>query len=77
MSVKIVTIRVQTKSGKHEVAETMADGTIKIKLKSPAQDGKANEELIQLLSKYFKVKKQKITILRGKTSRNKLIEIES
>lgn len=61
--------------GAEELGEIMSDGTLKIKLKSPAEDGKANEELIQLLSKHLNVPVKKITIIRGKTSRHKLIEI--
>jgi len=44
-------------------------------LHSPPIDGKANEELKDLLSKHFKVPKSKILIKTGKNSRHKFIEI--
>ena len=72
----LLKIRVQPKSGKHEISKLMTDGTLKIKLKSPAENGKANEELIKLLSNFFEVHHEKIIILSGKTGRNKLIEIQ-
>jgi uncharacterized protein (TIGR00251 family) len=48
-----------------------------IALKSPAQDGKANQELIKVLSKHFKIPQRNITIKRGATSSRKLIELTS
>jgi uncharacterized protein len=68
-------IRVVPKSGKHEISGIMADGTIKIKLKSAPEKSKANQELIELLSDYFEIKYQHIMILSGETARLKLIEI--
>jgi uncharacterized protein (TIGR00251 family) len=46
-------------------------------VKQPAKDNKANESLILLLSKYFKVPKTKITILHGKKSKIKIVSIEN
>lgn len=54
----------------------MSDGTLKIKLTTPPVDGKANEEMIKLLAKHFKVSKSSIEILKGKTSKNKVVEIK-
>jgi len=45
-------------------------------LKSPPVDGKANKELIEVLAKYFDVKKRDIEIKSGATSRKKLIIIK-
>jgi len=44
-------IKVIPNSSKNEIVEKMSDGTIKIKLKAPPIDGKANEELIKFLAK--------------------------
>ena len=68
-------IKVTPKSGKCEIAGTMADGTIKIKLKSAPENNKANEELIILLSKTFNIPGEKIIILTGKKAKRKIIEI--
>jgi hypothetical protein len=48
---------------------------LKVKLTSVPRDGKANEELVEYLSKIFKVKKSKIKILRGEKDRRKVISI--
>ncbi len=53
----------------------MADGTLKVKLTAPPVDGAANEALIELLAEYFDTSKQKIKIVRGMTSKNKIVEI--
>lgn len=46
------------------------------KLKSLPIDGKANVELINLISKYFGVAKKNINIKTGKTSTIKIIQID-
>ena len=70
-----IEIRVIPRSSKNEVVGKMENGVLKIKLTSAPVDGEANESLIKLLAKEFKVKKGQIQILKGKTSKNKLIEI--
>ena len=51
------------------------NGIYKIKIKEPAIEGKANLALIKFLAKEFKTKKRNIKILKGKKTRNKIIEI--
>jgi len=69
-------IKVIPKSSESKVVGEMSDGVLKVKLKSAPVDGKANEELIKLLAKHFKISKTSIEILRGKTSKNKVVEIK-
>lgn len=45
-----------------------------IKLKSPPEKNKANKELINLISKFFKAKS--VRIVRGLKSKMKTIEVE-
>jgi len=68
-------IKVIPKSSESKIVGEMADGVLKIKLKSAPIEGKANEELIKLLAKHFKVAKTNIEILKGKTGKNKVVEI--
>lgn len=51
------------------------ENNLKAYLKSPPIDGKANEELIYLVSRYFKVRQSDIKIKSGKNARKKLIQI--
>ncbi len=48
---------------------------LKVKVKSPPDKGKANRELIELLAEHYGVAKSYIRIIRGETSRNKVVEI--
>lgn len=72
---KQIKVRVIPRAKKTEIVGTLADGTLKIKLKAPPVDGKANEELVRFLGEGFDVAKSRIKIVRGEKGRNKLIEI--
>lgn len=67
-------VRVQPRASRAAIAGVEGE-TLKIKLTAPPADGEANRQLIALLSKELKVPKSRIRIIRGETSRNKLIEI--
>ncbi len=56
--------------------EQLSDGTWVAKLKAPPVDGKANQELIALVAKYFHCRKADVTIKTGATGRLKLVRIE-
>jgi len=49
---------------------------LKIKLSSKPQDGKANRELVEILSEKLGIPKSKIKIVRGEKQRKKLLKIE-
>ncbi len=70
----IFKVKVKPNSQQQSI-EVEADGSLKVCLKSPPVDGKANQELIKLLAKKFNVKKSEITIKSGLSAKNKLIEI--
>jgi uncharacterized protein (TIGR00251 family) len=48
----------------------------KVYIPAPAVDGKANAYLIKFLAGHFKVRKSAITLVRGETSRHKVVDIE-
>jgi uncharacterized protein (TIGR00251 family) len=49
---------------------------IKIKLRAPAVDGKANTALRSLLSKKLKIAERQIVLEHGRRSRKKIIRID-
>jgi len=51
-------------------------GAIKIRLRAPAVEGKANAALVDFLAKRLKVPKLTIVLLRGHKSRDKLVRID-
>ena len=71
-----VSVKVQPRSSRQEVVEN-ADGSLKVYIKASPVEGKANRELIQVLSDYYKVKKSDIVVKSGLISRKKIIEIRS
>lgn len=52
-------------------------GELKIRVAAPPEDGKANKELIRFLSKVFKVPQRDIQLIKGETSRHKVLLIAS
>ncbi len=53
----------------------MADGCLKLKLAAPAQEGRANAELIRFLAKTLGKCRAEITVELGAGTRRKLVRI--
>lgn len=52
-----------------------SDGVLGVKIAAPPVKGQANRELVAFLSQVLGVGKSSLAILRGHTSRNKLISV--
>jgi uncharacterized protein len=65
-------VRVQPRASKSGVAGEL-DGVLKIRLAAPPVEGRANEELIRLLAELFDAPRQRVAILSGETSKNKVV----
>ena len=59
-----------------DVTDMLGNRCLKVKVNQPPEDGKANKAAIELLAKYFKIRKSAISVVSGATSRNKIIEID-
>jgi hypothetical protein len=68
-----IKVKVIPRAKKEKIEEL--DGTLRVYIKAPAIEGRANKRLIEIISDYFKVKKYNITIIKGETSREKVLEI--
>jgi len=67
-------VRVQPRASKDEiVGET--EGAMKVRLRAPALEERANEALIEFLAQLLKTPKSAVRILSGHRSRGKRIEI--
>jgi uncharacterized protein (TIGR00251 family) len=51
----------------------LVDGTYKIDIAAPPEDGKANAELVRFLARKFRVPKANIEIVSGERSRKKVV----
>jgi len=71
-----LTIHAQRGARKTEVAGVHGD-CLKIRLASPAVDGKANAELRRFLADAFGVPLKNVALVRGETGRRKTLRIAS
>lgn len=67
-------VRVQPRASKDEIAGEMG-GALKIRLRAPAVENRANEALIEFLSDLLKTAKSAVRIQGGEHARTKRVEI--
>lgn len=67
-------VRVQPRATKDEIAGEMG-GALKVRLRAPAVEDRANEALVEFLAQLLKTPKSAVRILNGHRSRTKRIEI--
>ena len=70
----IFTVRVQPRASKDEIAGEMG-GALKVRLRAPAVEDRANEALIDFLAGLLKMPRSAVSILSGERSRVKRLEI--
>jgi uncharacterized protein len=69
-----IKIKVEPRSSRKGISGVIGD-TLKIRVNSPPVGGAANEELIDILSEEFGIRKTAIKIVRGNSSKDKLVEV--
>ena len=69
-------IRVQPKSSRNQVDGFEGD-TLRLRVTAPPTDGKANVGAIALLAKTLGVSKSRLEIVKGHSSREKVVSIET
>ena len=72
----LIDLRVVPSSGRQRIVFDAA-GNLKLFLKSPPEDGKANKELVDYLANLLHIPKMSIHIIAGVTVRKKRIKIEA
>ena len=70
-----ISLRVYPGAARSEVVG-FANGVLRVKVAAPPVKGKANRELIVLLSQVLGVAKGTLTIVKGHTSRSKVLAID-
>ena len=70
-----ISLRVYPNATRSEVIG-FTDGVLRVKVAAPPVMGKANRELITLLSRVLGISKNNLTIIKGQTSLSKVIDIE-
>jgi len=67
-------VRVQPRASKDEIAGII-DGALKVRLRAPALEDRANEALCEYLAELLKTPKAAVRILSGHHSRSKRVEV--
>jgi uncharacterized protein (TIGR00251 family) len=70
---RIVKVRVFPNAGRDCVVEE--SGELKVYVRAPPVEGKANKAVVEILADYFKVKKSAVRMVKGEVSREKVFEI--
>jgi uncharacterized protein len=67
-------VRVQPRASKDEIGGEM-EGALKVRLRAPAVEDRANEALVEFLAQLLKRPRSAVRILSGERSRTKRMEI--
>lgn len=62
-------------NAKENSVEKLDETHFKVKVKCAPQDGKANQAVIETLADYLDISKSCLTLLKGQTSKNKILEL--
>lgn len=71
---KTITVKVTPKA-KKELMEEIAKDVFRIRVSKPAEDGKANARVVEIVAEYFNVSKSCVKIVSGLTYREKVLEV--
>lgn len=72
----ILKVRVQPMASRNQVAG-YNDGILRLRVTAPPAEGKANAGVIGLLAKTLGVSKSKLQIIRGQSSRDKMVSVDT
>jgi uncharacterized protein (TIGR00251 family) len=70
----VLSIKLQPRAASNEIGDALGN-ELRVKVTSPPVDAAANEALIRLLAKKLDCPRNRVELLRGETSRHKLIKI--
>lgn len=70
-----MSVRVQPRASSTGLAGPYGDRAVRIRVASPPVDGAANEELVEFLAGLFERAPSSVELLRGHTSRDKVVRI--
>ena len=69
-----ISVTVKANSRESRV-EKLSDNEFVVRVRQSAKEGKANEAVIGALSEYFGIAKSRIDIIKGKTSKKKMVDM--
>lgn len=79
VSAKIITVKLTPKASSDRIGgtriSTKGEEVLLVYVTAQPDKNKANESMLRLLSTHFEVPVSELTIVRGQTSRNKIVRI--
>ena len=72
---KRLNVKVIPRSSQEKIVKVVS-GELKVYVHTAPEGGKANDTVIGLIAEYFGVAKSAVKIVRGETSRKKIVEIQ-
>ena len=72
----LLRLRVQPRAGRTAFAEPFGDA-LKVKLKAPPVDGRANAELLRFIAERFGVSRGAVELVSGQQSRTKQLRVKN
>jgi len=69
-----VTVHLQPRASRSEI-KSQPDGSLLVRVTAPPVENAANQALLQLLAKTFRVSRSSLSIIRGVKSRQKVVEV--
>ena len=71
----IIPIRVHPNAARNEIV-AFTDGILRVKIAAPPVRGRANKELLDFLCRRLALGKDRVSLIKGHTARNKLVAID-
>jgi uncharacterized protein len=71
-----LTVRATPKADRNEIAGRRADGALLVRVTAAPEDGRANAAVCALVAKALRVPKGAVRVVRGETSRDKVLEVD-
>ena len=71
-----IVVKVQAGAKTEGLSGRDADGAVRLRVRAPARDGKANEAVEALLAERLGMTKGAVRLLRGAATRHKVIEVQ-
>ena len=69
-------VRVQPGARSAGLDGRMPDGVLKLKVREPAREGRANEAVSVLLAEHLRVPRRAVQVVRGASSRDKVVDVQ-
>lgn len=68
------TVRVTPRAKQNKV-QRQPDGSLKVYVTAPPEDGRANEAVVDTIAEWLGVKRRDVEIIHGVTSRDKVVRV--